>query len=167
LSAPDILAIVRALNSSGVKYVLIGGAAMMLHGSAYVSYDTDLCYARDSDNIDRLVLALRDFKPALRVSTGETLPFIWDARTLTNGANFTLATSAGDLDILAKVTGIGDYDAITAYSAIYDVGGLEVPMLRVEGLIVSKRAAGRPKDLLAMPELELMREVEKRMDEQN
>ncbi len=140
---------------------------MMLHGSAYVSYDTDLCYARDSDNIDRLVLALRDFKPALRVSTGETLPFIWDARTLTNGANFTLATSAGDLDILAKVTGIGDYDAITAYSAIYDVGGLEVPMLRVEGLIVSKRAAGRPKDLLAMPELELMREVEKRMDEQN
>jgi len=88
LNVPDILAIVRALNSSGVKYVSIGGAAMMLHGSVYVSYDTNLCYARD-------------FKPALRVSTGETLPFIWDARTLTNGGNFTLATTAGDLDILA------------------------------------------------------------------
>lgn len=157
----------RALNSNGVKYVLIGGAAMMLHGSTYVTYDTDLCYARDTDNIDRLIIALRDFRPALRVSTGEALPFIWDARTLANGGNFTLATTAGDLDILANVTGIGDYDAITTYSAIYDVDGLEVPILRVEGLIVSKRAANRPKDLLALPELELMREVEKRMDEES
>ena len=159
---PDIIAIVRALNSHGVKYVLIGGAAMMLHGSTYVTYDTDICYARDAENIERLVAALREFKPALRVSTGELVPFIWDTRTVSNGRNFTLATDAGELDILANVTGIGDYEAVVAYTTVYAIEDLEIPMLRIEGLIVAKRAANRLKDRLAMPELELMREAEKR-----
>jgi hypothetical protein len=152
-----IEAVVDALNAASVDYVLIGGAAMMLHGVAYVTRDVDVCYARNAANVAALVEALAPFRPTLRLANGESVPFLWETRTVLNGSNFTLQTLVGDVDILGTVTGIGSYEDAAGYSKRYIIGEREVPMFTIEGLIVSKRAAGRVKDKLVLPELEVLR----------
>lgn len=76
-----------------------------------------------------------------------------------NGTNFTLKTSIGDIDLLGEVAGIGDYEAVKNESVIDTLYGCEVRILTIEGLIKAKRAAGRVKDLLVLPELEALREL--------
>lgn len=72
-----------------------------------------------------------------------------------------MTTEIGDIDILATVTGLGDYDAVLKYAehiAVISESKL-TPVLSLEGLIISKRAANRAKDLVVIPELESMREL--------
>ena len=55
LRALDLL---KALNEGGVDYVVVGGLAGQLHGSAYPTYDLDVAYARDRPNLERLASGL-------------------------------------------------------------------------------------------------------------
>jgi hypothetical protein len=97
---------VQALCDAGVDFVVIGGLAATLHGSAQVTYDLDICYSRALANLHRLIDALAPFHPRPRgIPFG--LPFVWDAATLRNGTVFTLQTDLGEIDLLAEVTGLG------------------------------------------------------------
>ncbi len=158
----DFRLIIEALAGNGVKYVIVGGVAIGLHGSAYRTQDIDIVYARDRDNVARLVAALKPFRPRLRVA-GEPVgvPFLFDETTILNGANFTLTTDHGDIDILAFLMGLGIYEDLSPYIDEVQIitGGPPTQILSLKGLIRSKRASGRPKDLLVLPELESMREI--------
>lgn len=48
------------LADAQVRFVIVGGLAVTLHGSAYVTFDLDFCYARDPENLTRLAQALRE-----------------------------------------------------------------------------------------------------------
>lgn len=76
-----------------------------------------------------------------------------------HGTNFTLVTDLGDIDLLGEVSGIGDYQAVVEKSEQINFFELQIRILSVEGLILAKSAANRPKDLLVLPELEAMREA--------
>ena len=65
----DPEALFCALDRHGVAYVLIGGLAATLHGSALVTNDADITPRRDRDNLDRLAAALRELNARLRTST--------------------------------------------------------------------------------------------------
>lgn len=147
-----------ALAAGRVRFVIVGGLAVTIHGSAYVTFDLDFCYARDRENLSRLAQALRPYGPRLR-GAPEGLPFRFDEETLAGGLNFTLTTDLGDIDLLGEVAGIGDYAAALAASAPVELFGASFDVLTLEALITSKRAAGRPKDLLVLPELEALREA--------
>lgn len=108
----DVGALLRALAAHQVRHVLVGGAAAVAHGSARLTQDVDVVYARDPVNVAALVAALAPTHPYLR-GAPPGLPFRWDDRTVRN-----------DLDTLIAV----------------------------------KRAAGRPKDLEAIAELEAIRD---------
>jgi hypothetical protein len=146
------------LAEAQVRLVLVGGLAVTIHGSAYVTYDLDFCYARDAKNLSSLVQAIRPYNPRLR-GAPVGLPFRFDEQTLKSGLNFTLTTDLGDLDLLGEVTGIGDFTAALAASMPVELFGHDFDVLTLEALIASKRAAGRPKDLLVLPELEALREA--------
>jgi hypothetical protein len=88
------------------------------------------------------------------------LPFIWDEATLRNGTNFTLATDAGAVDLLAEVTGLGSFEDVHSGSVSVNAFGRRVRTLDLRSLIQAKRAAGREKDLRALPELESLLEAE-------
>jgi hypothetical protein len=147
-----------ALARAEVRLVIVGGLAVTIHGSAYVTFDLDFCYARDPENLSRLAQALRPYNPRLR-GAPEGLPFRFDANTLKSGLNFTLTTDLGDLDLLGEVAGLGDYGAALASSTPVELFGMSFDVLTLEALIISKRAAGRPKDLQVLPELEALREA--------
>lgn len=121
------------------------------HGSSYPSYDLDVVYARDRDNIARLVLALKDIGVRLR-GAPDDLPFQLDAKTVENGSNFTFATTHGDFDILGHADGMPVYDELRSAASVREILGLEIRVASIHHLIAMKRAANRPKDRMMVEE---------------
>lgn len=144
--------LLKTLSKADVRFVVIGGVALVLRGSMRLTVDLDICYARDAANLDRLAAALAPHHPRLRGAPDE-LPFIWDAQTLRSGLNFTLKTDLGDIDVLGEVIGLGGYDAVAMLASEQDVAGLRLAVLSLEGLERAKRAAGRVKDLVDLEEI--------------
>ncbi|MCA1625619.1 MAG: hypothetical protein LC768_08165 [Acidobacteria bacterium] len=149
---------IRALARNEVVFVVVGGMAIRGHGSSYLTQDLDICYSRERANLRRIATALAPFKPRPR-GFPENLPFVWDEQTLQNGANFTLETTIGDIDLLAEVSGVGTFEQVLAESVSITLYDYEVKVLSIAGLIKAKRAAGRTKDLLVLPELEALKEA--------
>lgn len=146
-------ALLRVLADAGVEFILVGGAAATAHGAVRLTLDLDVVYSRSPDNIERLVSALTPHHPYLR-GAPPGLPFQWDAATIRRGLNFTLVTDLGDLDLFGEITGGGAYGDLRAYAMRITVFGVDCLCLELEPLIRVKRAAGRPKDLEAIAELE-------------
>ncbi|HKP68398.1 MAG TPA: hypothetical protein VJV05_03875 [Pyrinomonadaceae bacterium] len=84
---------------------------------------------------------------------------MFDDSTLLNGTSFTFSTDVGDLDLLGEVAGVGTFADVLASSVPMKLLDKEVQVLSIDGLIAAKRAAGRTKDLLVLPELEALREA--------
>src|SRR5260370_14433433 len=140
------------LARNEVDFVIVGGVAATLHGSAFQTFDLDLCYSREQRNIERLATVLSPYHPRLR-GAPSGIPFVWDRVTLRNAMNFTLTTDLGDIDLLGEIAGIGGYGAVKAKSRAVEMYGCSFHILSLSGLIEAKRAAGREKDLRALPEL--------------
>ena len=153
----DLEQLLPALSEVGVEFIVVGGVAAIVHGSARLTQDLDIVYRRTPENISRLAAVLRPFDPYLR-GAPPGLPFQWDAETIQRGLNFTLVTSAGPLDVLGEIAGGGTYEALIAHSQKLSVFGIECYCLGLDRLIQAKRDAGRPKDLEVIAELESLRE---------
>lgn len=153
----DFRSLIDTLARSQVEFILIGGVAATLHGSARATLDLDVVYRRSPDNVDRLVRALAPLSPYLRGAPAG-LPFAFDADTVRRGLNFTLDTSFGALDLLGEVTGGGSYDALLPYTETVELFGRSCRAVTLDMLIRLKRAAGRPKDNEVLAELEALRD---------
>ena len=156
-SETDFEGLLRALVTAGVEFIVIGGVAAKAHGSARFTVDLDVVYARSTENVRRLTSALSPLEPYLR-GAPPGLPFRFDPETVRRGLNFTLRTARGHLDLLGEVAGGGAYEALLPHSRELEMLGLRCRCLDLDKLIEVKRAAGRPKDLEAIAELEAIRE---------
>lgn len=150
--------IVQAITDAHVDFVIIGGVSATLHGSARLTFDVDICYSRGSLNVRRLVSALRPFHPRPRGFPAD-LPFVWDETTLRNTTVLTLLTDLGEIDLLAEVAGLGSWEEVKARSILVEAFDRTILILDLPSLIQAKRAAGREKDLAALPELESLLEA--------
>lgn len=151
----DFEGLLQLLGRGGVDFVLVGGLAATVHGSARATYDIDVVYSRSPDNIDRLAAALAPLDPYLRGAPAG-LPFRFDPEAIRRGLNFTLTTSLGDLDLLGEIAGGGGYDALLPHTVTITLFGQACRCLDLQTLIRVKRAAGRPRDLEVVAELEMI-----------
>lgn len=149
----DYGALLHLLTERDVEFIIVGGAAATAHGSARLTLDLDIVYKRSSINIARLVDALRPLQPYLR-GAPLGLPFDWSAQTIEKGLNFALTTSLGALDLLGEIVGGGGYEQLSLETIKIEVAGVSCQCISLERLIHVKRAAGRPKDLEAIAELQ-------------
>ena len=118
-----------------VDFVIIGGWSAALHGSVSgLTNLLELCYSRGSENLRLLAAALAPFHPRPRDFPAE-LPFVWDEATLRNGTIFTLVTDLGVIDLMAEVTGLGDFDQVRACSILVQAFDREVWTLDLPSLI--------------------------------
>jgi hypothetical protein len=148
--------LLRSLIDHGVDFVVIGGLAGMARGSSYPSYDLDIAYARDNDNLEALAAALREVKATLRGAPAN-LPFILDRKTLRQGSNFTFDTPWGPFDILGDVSGAPPYERLrTEAGEPLTIEGEQVIVASIDHLIAMKEAAGRPKDKLMATEYRVL-----------
>ena len=153
----DLQRLFLVLADHRVDFIIVGGVAATLHGSARVTRDLDIVYARTPQNLARLVAALRNHHPYLR-GAPPGLPFSWDEETLWSGLNFTLETDLGNLDLLGEITGGGGYDDLHPHSIEVEAFGVRFRCLDLDTLIRVKLAAGRPRDLEVVAELRVIRE---------
>lgn len=150
-------ALLKVLDEAKVQFVVIGGVAGTVHGAARFTKDLDIVYARNAENLSRLVAAIAPYQPYLR-GAAPGLPFRWDVPTLEAGLNFTLTTSLGEIDVLGEVTGGGRYEDLLSHTVEREAFGVRFRSVTLPKLIALKRAAGRPRDFDAIAELEALLE---------
>ncbi len=146
--------ILRVLDEHGVRYVLIGGLAAVLHGAPHVTTDVDVVPEDGQANLQRLSAALRDLDARIR-TTGEPegIPFDPSAESLSRVRVWNLQTSRGDLDITFEPSGTRGYDDLRRDVVRMEVRGIDVPVASLADVVRSKEAAGRARDRAALPAL--------------
>jgi len=148
-------ALLAALTNRGIDFVVIGGYAAVAHGSGQITRDVDVCFAPDEPNLGVLGNALKDLDARL-AGVAEDVPFIPDAATLRRTDVLTLMTREGRLDVLRLPDGAPPYDTLRRRALRVQVEGVAVLVASLEDLISMKRAADRPKDRIALEELEVI-----------
>ena len=155
--------LLEALERRAVDYIVIGGVAGIVHGSASLTFDFDLLYARDDANLERLAEVLAELNVTLRNAPPD-LPFQIDAKTLAAGSNFTFDSEVGPFDILGHADGMRDYETMRAAAVREELWDVPVRVASIDDLIGMKRAAGRPKDKAMAEELIALAEDQRRAD---
>jgi len=158
----DILA---TLNEHRVRYVLIGGLAAILWGSDNITQDVDVCYARDRENVEALVRALKSMDAHLR-GFPKGLPEIIDERTFRLGDTMTFDTRFGKFDCLGTPSGTQGFGDLAQCAKSMDIGkGTLVLVASIDDIIRMKRTAGRVKDLNVVEGLKLLKEMRLDLDQ--
>ena len=158
--------IFSCLERHGVRYVVIGGLAGILHGSPQVTFDADICPERSPSNLQKLAAALREMGARIRTSAvPDGLPFACDAAFLGRVDMLNLITRLGDLDLSFQPSGTGGFDDLISRAASIKIKGSEVRVAALEDVIRSKEAAARPKDQRTLPILrQLLGEIQARRE---
>lgn len=154
----DLEKIAAILLRHGVDFLVVGGQAEVLMGSPRVTYDTDLCYRRDRQNLERLAEALKELKPSLRGAPAD-LPFVLDAKALALGSNYTFQTTMGPLDLLGWIEPLGTYESLLPDCETYPLTELTVRTIGLNDLIRVKEHIARPKDRESLLQLLAIRRL--------
>jgi hypothetical protein len=147
----DPVPLLKRFADAGVDFVVIGGVAGGVHGSSLSTYDVDLTYSREQENLEKLAAVLGSLDAKLRGAPPD-VPFLLDAKTLATGANFTFTTTMGSVDLLGDPVGAPPYERLRSAATVVDVQGSQVRVASLDHLIAMKEAAGRPKDKLQATE---------------
>ncbi len=132
-------ALLQALNQRRVRYLVIGLGAAVLQGAPVVTQDLDLWFERLGD--DALHQAARDAGGFWIAPFGIYPPGIG-------------GEGLDRIDVVLTANGLDDFDSEYRRAIEHTVDGIEIKVLPLERIIVSKRAANRPKDLAVIPALE-------------
>jgi hypothetical protein len=150
----DVGAVLGTLERRGVKFVLIGGMAGVVHGSPFPTEDIDITPERSQENLARLSSALTDLDARVRAEQVEGgLPFSHDADSPARVSVWNLTTPYGDLDISLVPDGTDGYEDLVREASETSVFGLAVMVASLADIIRSKQAANRPKDQRVLPTL--------------
>lgn len=144
--------LLEVLAAHQVRFVLIGGFAAIYHGSATATFDIDITPDGSAANLERLSAALAEVGAMVRTDQGP-LPFAHDGASLSRAAIWNLTTPHGDLDLTFVPAGTAGYDDLHREAARAEVLGVEIEVASLADVVRSKEAAGRAKDLLALPAL--------------
>ena len=159
----DIAELLRRLDRAGVEHVLIGGLAVNAHGVIRATKDVDICPSPDSANLQRLASLLQELG-VRQLGVDEEgfeqreMPFDpTNAAELAQGGNFRLETSLGVLDVMQWVPGIEAdhaYETLARDALEADAFGVKLRVCSLPALRQMKRAAGRPRDLQDLADLD-------------
>lgn len=133
------------LDSEGLRYVLVGGMAVTIHGGTRITHDADLAIAFDLENRRRMVAALAPLHPRpQRLAVGAA--WEWDEKCLRAPWSI-FQTDAGRVDLIVRLPGIKDgFEGLYARSEIRETRGIAVRIASIEDLLAMKGEAGRDKD---------------------
>jgi predicted nucleotidyltransferase len=147
------------LAGAGVRFVVVGGVAVVIHGHARLTVDVDLVLDLVAENVRRAIDALlaRGLRPLLPVNAHDFA----DAEVRSQWVetkNLQVFTMRDPHDPLLTVDLFASeplpFDELWARAEIAVLGGREVRIASVADLIVMKRVAARPQDLLDIEKLE-------------
>jgi hypothetical protein len=145
--APELL--VAALNGAGSRYVVVGGLAVGAHGVVRATRDLDIVCARQPENMDRVAECLA------ALGAEHPVEGTLSGASLSRPASFKLRTRHGEVQVLNRMPGIPPFDALEAERILVRISSDALaPVCSLEHLRAMKRAAGRPRDLADLAELD-------------
>lgn len=156
----DLLA---RLVKYGVRFVLIGGYACIVHGGTLSTVDVDICCDFTPENLLRLQEAVADVHPVHRM-TPQRLPLALSAENCTVLKNVYLDTDLGQLDCVSIVQGLGAFSDVEQMALMIETEGIQLKVLSRDALIQSKKAMNRPRDREAVRELEAIKKMDSDTD---
>lgn len=136
----DFRDFLKALNDNDVKYIMVGGLAVVLHGHARVTGDMDIWVECSADNYKKLVRAFQQFHMPVFDMTLEKFLHVNENDVFSFGRN------PVGIDIMTAVKGL-NFDEAYILSSIFNDDGLPIRLIHINQLIQAKKAAGRLKDL--------------------
>jgi predicted nucleotidyltransferase len=146
--------ILGALESHGVRFVLVGGFAAVVYGSPYLTTDVDVVPAVEAENLAHLADALRGLHARVWTEDApEGLDFDASAEALAGATIWNLVTEFGRLDITFVPSGTHGYDDLARDATHLRVLGVGIDVASLADVIRSKEASGREKDRLVLPVL--------------
>jgi hypothetical protein len=153
--------LIGTLERHGVRYVLIGGFAAVIHGSPFVTSDLDVVPDASHDNVVRLSGALREMHARVWTDAAPGgLAFEHDAASLRRAEVWNLITDFGRLDLAFRPSGTGGYDDLARDAIHLSILGVSVDVASLADVVRSKEAAGRDKDRLVLPTLRRLLDAE-------
>ena len=162
----DPVRICLILREEDVEFVVLGGFAAVVRGSSLPTKDIDVIPSRDRTNLDRLGRALTRMNAMIRIS-GDPVPIKIDGGFLASMPHMlNLVTDFGEMDITFTPSGsVGDFEGWRRGATSEEIeDGLMVLVASLDDIIDSKRAANRPKDQMALPYLESLRDEIRRRE---
>ncbi len=144
----DFAAALRELNESGVRYVIVGGLAVIRHGAVRATKDVDAAIAMDGDNLARLEKLVSECWHATNPDGSPLRTTI-----LAAGGVLALRTPHCLVDILSEQLLPAPFDDVLARADVKRIDGVEAPICSFADLVAMKRAAGRGADLLDLERL--------------
>ena len=143
----DFAAALRDLNASGIRYVIVGGLAVIRHGAVRATKDVDAAVAMDDDNLARLAALLKQW----HATNPDGTPL--RSVTLTAGGVLPLRTPHCLVDILSEELLLAPFDDVRARADVKRIDGVQAPICSLADLVAMKRATGRGSDLLDLERL--------------
>ena len=136
------------LNEAEVRYVLIGGIALIRHGVVRATRDIDAVFDPDPQNVNRIKSLVSKWE-ATRPD-GSPIP----DDGITSERSIHLSTSMGDLDLVSEGASGFSFEELLARADRRKVDGVEAPICSLADLVAMKRAVGRERDLADLADLE-------------
>lgn len=141
----DLIELLSELLKQEVKFLIVGGMAVVQYAEPRYTKDMDLLIATDPSNREKLLKALRVF-------FGST--FGIDDEFFEKKQFAIIGTEPNRVDLLVDIPGI-EFESAWNNREIFNVYGREVPFIGLEDLITAKRASGRTRDLADAEALEV------------
>jgi len=140
----DTVEFIRLLAKHSVRYVIVGGQAVIFHGYARFTGDVDFFYSNEATNAEALFKALLEFWE-------NNIPGISSATELEESrAVIQFGRPPNRIDLLTAISGVTFDEAWETREVITIENGserIESAILSLPALMKNKEASGRPKDL--------------------
>ena len=147
----DVGELLRRLCDAGVEFIVVGGAAAVLHGAPITTEDLDIVHRRTPENVARLKALLDDLHAHVRELANRKLPVSQSA--LAGEGHVLVSTELGPLDCLGTIVEGRGFDELFSRSETMSDEGIQFRVIDLPTLIEIKQSTGRAKDRLMLPVL--------------
>ncbi len=130
----EVHSLARLLLDREIEFILVGGAAALVHGSPLRTRDFDAVHRRTPANVERLLKVLQDVDAFFRndIARRHLAP---TQEHLQGKGQVLLSTRLGPLDLLGTLHDGRGYDELLPHTVIYEVGGRSLRVLDLPTLI--------------------------------
>lgn len=145
----DLAALIESLTSAGVEFIVVGGAAAVLHGAPTSTIDLDIVHRQTADNVSRLMNVLTRLNTIYRDPAGRHI--VPTKEDLMGKGQLNLITELGPLDPLCRLHDGRGFDELLPNTIVLSDGEVSICVIDLKTLIEIKESTKRPRDQIVVP----------------
>jgi hypothetical protein len=144
LTSPDFRELLKIFEKYKIRYLVVGGYAVMKYTEPRFTKDLDVLIATDQDNANAVYSALKEFGAPLENLTSEDFTH--------KDYFYQMGRAPLRVDIMMSIPGIG-FDEAWENREVVELDDLKIFFISRSDLIRSKEASRRPQDMIDIDKL--------------